>query len=234
MIKYNFKIGNIPATLWGKESEKLVIAVHGNLSHKEDAVIQLLAHEAIQKGYQVLSFDLPEHGERKEEKTPCKVQICVSNLMEILEYARTQWKELSLFACSMGAYFSLLAYHNLELKKALFLSPVVDMDRIISNMMVWFDVTPERLQEERTISTPVGQKLYWDYFCYVKEHPVDTWEVDTNILYGANDNLCEFDTISHFAEKFHCTLEILETGEHYFHTDEQLKFFTHWLHNHIE
>lgn len=131
MIKHNFKIGNIPATLWGKESEKLVIAVHGNLSHKEDAVIQLLANEAIQKGYQVLSFDLPEHGERKEEGTPCKVQICVSNLMEILEYARTQWKELSLFACSMGAYFCLLAYQNLALKKALFLSPVVDMDRII-------------------------------------------------------------------------------------------------------
>ncbi len=36
------------------------------MSNKEDTVIQKLAEEANQKGYQVLSFDLPEHG-RKEQ-----------------------------------------------------------------------------------------------------------------------------------------------------------------------
>lgn len=46
--------------------KKIFIAVHGNMSNKEDAVIQILAEEADRKGYQVLSFDLPEHGERKE------------------------------------------------------------------------------------------------------------------------------------------------------------------------
>jgi predicted alpha/beta-hydrolase family hydrolase len=71
------KISNIPATLWGEKSNKLFIAVHGNLSHKEDTVIELLADEATRKGYQVLSFDLPEHGDRKTEGTPCKVQHCV-------------------------------------------------------------------------------------------------------------------------------------------------------------
>lgn len=66
MLKDNFKISNIPAVLWGAKSEKIFIAVHGNMSNKEDAVIQILAEEANQKGYQVLSFDLPEHGERKK------------------------------------------------------------------------------------------------------------------------------------------------------------------------
>ena len=65
MLKNNFKISNIPAVLWGEKSEKVFIAVHGNISNKEDAVIQILAEEANRKGYQVLSFDLPEHGERK-------------------------------------------------------------------------------------------------------------------------------------------------------------------------
>ena len=36
------------------------------MSNKEDAVIQILAEEADRKGYQVLSFDLPERGEKKE------------------------------------------------------------------------------------------------------------------------------------------------------------------------
>jgi len=234
MIKNTIKINNIPALLWGEKSNKLFIAVHGNLSHKEDTVIELLANEAIKKGYQVLSFDLPEHGDRKGEETPCKVQHCVHDLKEIGKYAQEHWDQVSLFACSMGAYFSMLTYRDIGLKTALFLSPVVDMERIIRNMMMWFQVSPERLEKEGTIDTPVGQKLYWDYFCYVLEHPVDRWNIDTRILYGAKDNLVEVDTISNFIEKFPCTLEIMDEGEHYFHTDDQINVFTQWLEKNIE
>lgn len=49
MLKNNFKISNIPAVLWGDKSEKIFIAVHGNMSNKEDAVIQILAEEARSK-----------------------------------------------------------------------------------------------------------------------------------------------------------------------------------------
>lgn len=49
----------------GEIRGKIFIAVHGNMSNKEDAVIQILAEEADRKGYQVLSFDLPEHGEER-------------------------------------------------------------------------------------------------------------------------------------------------------------------------
>lgn len=38
---------------------------------------------------------------------------------------------ISIFGCSMGAYFSLLAYKNEALEHALFLSPVVDMKKIL-------------------------------------------------------------------------------------------------------
>ena len=101
MIKNNFKISNIPAVLWGDKSDKIFL-LHGNMSNKEDTIIQILAEEAKQKGYQVLSFDLPEHGERKDDNTPCKVQICVSELSIIMNYAKEHWKEINVFACSMG------------------------------------------------------------------------------------------------------------------------------------
>ena len=234
MLKNIFKISNIPAVLWGDKSEKIFIAVHGNMSNKEDAVIQIVAEEADRKGYQVLSFDLPEHGERKNDNTPCKVQFCVNELSIIMNYAKEHWKEVSVFACSIGAYFSLLAYQNDVIEKALFLSPVVNMERIIENMMKWFNVTPELLQKEMTIETPIGQKLYWDYLCYVKEHPISTWNTDTYIMYGAKDELCEFETINYFTKKHRCELEVMETGEHYLHTEEQLKIFEQWLHKHID
>lgn len=49
MLKNNFNISNIPAVLRGDRSEKVFIAVHGNMSNKEDTVIQKLAEEANQK-----------------------------------------------------------------------------------------------------------------------------------------------------------------------------------------
>ena len=108
MIKKKLIIEGIPAVLWGKDSDKIFMAVHGNMSHKEDDIIVKFAEKAVNSGYQVLSFDLPEHGERKDEGTPCKVQNCVKELIIMMNYVKERYENISLFACSMGAYFSLL------------------------------------------------------------------------------------------------------------------------------
>lgn len=233
MIKQNLLIENIPAVLWGEKSTEIIVAIHGNMSHKTDVPIAMLAEAAMPLGHQVLSFDLPQHGARKEEPTLCKVQNCVQELSAIMDFALGHSKQVSLFACSMGAYFSLLAYKKVPLKQSLFLSPVVDMSRIIDNMMVWFNVSREKLQAEQEIQTPIGQTLYWDYYCYVKENPIVAWPNPTAILYGKADNLCEFDVISSFATRFDCALEVMEQGEHYFHTPEQLNFYQEWLKRHL-
>ena len=229
MKRYNLEIGNIPAILWGEASDKLFIAVHGNMSHKADDVIALLAEEAVPLGYQVLSFDLPEHGDRADEAYPCKVQNCIEDLQMIMRYAQSISADVSLFACSMGAYFSLLAYKHEALSQSLFLSPVVNMQILIEGMMEWAGVSEERLRAEKEIPTPGGSILYWDYYCYVKENPVVDWSIPTSILYGSNDDICKFDVVSSFAEEFKCNMEVLENGEHYFHTQEQLGFLMSWI-----
>lgn len=228
-VRKNLMIERIPAILWGEASDKLFIAVHGNMSRKDDDVIAVFAEEAAVKGYRVLSFDLPEHGDRAGEDYPCMVWNCVSDLSAVMSYARSLSDKISLFACSMGAYFSLLSYKELPLEQSLFLSPVLNMERIINNMMTWFDVSEERLKAEKEIKTPVGQTLYWDYFSYVKSHPVDSWNIPTSILYGSDDNITEYDVISEFVKRFNCRLQVLEQGEHYFHTEEQLRYFREWV-----
>ena len=229
MIKTNFLIRGIPAILWGEPSDRLFIAVHGNKSSKEDDAIIVFAEEATAQGYQVLSFDLPRHGDRKDEDYACKVQNCVSDLAAIMDYARTVSSKISLFACSMGAYFSLLTYRDFPFEQCLFLSPVVSMERIINNIMSWFNISEDRLKVEREIETPIGQTLYWDYYCYVKSNPIDTWDKPTGILYGSDDNLSEFEVVSDFVKRYNCKLQVLEHGEHYFHTNEQLQYFRQWL-----
>jgi pimeloyl-ACP methyl ester carboxylesterase len=229
MIKQNFKIENIPAILWGDKSDKLFIVVHGNMSNKESNIIVAFAKEATARGYQVLSFDLPEHGERKRENDDCKVQDGVRDLNIIMEYAKSLSNNISVFACSLGAYFSILTYKNETLKKCLFLSPVVDMEHMINNMMVGCNISENTLKEENEIKTNMGHTLYWDYYCYVKEHPIDEWNKPTSILYGSEDSICEFDVVSRFAKRFNCNLKIMENGKHSFHTEEQLQFFRQWL-----
>jgi surfactin synthase thioesterase subunit len=233
MKKQDLRINNISAILWGNKSDKLFIAVHGNMSSKEDNVIVVFAEGATLRGYQVLSFDLPEHGDRKDESYVCNVQNCVQDLNTVIRYAESLSSNISVFACSMGAYFSLLACSNKQLKQCLFLSPIVNMERIINNMMTMFNISESRLRTEREIKIPIGQVLYWDYYSYVKEHPIVFWNKPTSILYGSEDKLCEFDTVFKFAKQFDCDLQIMDHGEHYFHTKEQLHFFRNWLDSHI-
>ena len=223
------QIAGIPSLLWGEKSNKVWIAVHGNLSHKEDEVIKMLAEEVVEKGYQVLSFDLPEHGERKNEATLCKVQNCVADLNKVMEYAKENYEEVNLWACSMGAYFSLLTYQDELLNQCLFLSPVVNMKVIIDNMMKWSNTTEEVLKEKQEVKTDFGPTLYWDYYQYVKAHPITKWNHKTCILYGDKDNMQEQSLMQEFASKFHCELSVVEHGEHFFHTKEQLACYQKWL-----
>ena len=223
------QINGIPALVWGPPSVHVWIAVHGNLSHKEDTVIRILAETAISRGYQVLSFDLPEHGDRPTGTISCSPDVCVPELRSILDYAASQWHSVSLFACSIGAYFSLLAYADERLRQCLFLSPVVAMQALIEGMMSTAGVTRERLAQEKKIAVPGGQTLSWAYYTYVIAHPISIWRTPTSILYAGNDGFTPYPVISDFSDRFGCTLSVMHDGEHFFHTPEQLAFYKQWL-----
>ncbi len=226
-------INTIPAVLWGEPSEKLILAVHGNLSSKTDVPIAILAEEADARGVQTLSFDLPEHGERKDSTERCNPRICERDLTAVLAYAKANYEEISLFACSMGAYFSLLTFADEAFRWCLFLSPVVDMLHIIQNMMRWAQVSEEKLEQEQEIATPFGPTLYWDYYQTVKESPIARWNRPTSILYGEKDEVCAWEDLTSFSERFHCDLQIAANAGHYFHTEEELRVYWDWLKQHL-
>lgn len=231
MMKSQIQIDTIPAILWGEPGDRLFIAVHGDMSNKEDTPIAILVEEAARQGYQVLSFDLPEHGERKDDAV-CEPRQVVDELTKIMSYAHGIANDISLFACSIGAYFAMLAYADEDIKQSLFPSPVVDMKRIIEDMMAASGISAERLRREKQIVAPI-KTLDWDYYEYVTAHPV-SWDKPTSILYGSEDNLCESEIVSEFAERSGAKLTIMQGGEHWFHTEEQLAFYREWLRNNLE
>lgn len=222
------KINEIPAIIWGEPSDKMIIAAHGSHSSKIDDCMWILADEAIKKGYQVLTFDLPQHGERVYETEFIMPDKCVKELMYMYEYANTHSNRISLFGCSMGAYFELLTFSDFDIDKVFFLSPVTDMERIIHNLMKYCKINEQQFQEKVTVENDI-EPLYFPYYEYVKNHPINKWDHKTYILRGETDTLCEYSCVKDFSDKFGCELTIQKGGEHWFHTQPQLEFFRLWI-----
>mgnify|MGYP004552955857 FL=1 len=222
----SLKIESTPALVWGGRAKGVYLSIHGQGGCKEEA--EVLAEIACRRGWQVLSVDLPEHGGRTDGAAFAPWD-AVRELTAVLEYAQREWETVALHAVSIGAWFSMLAFPTRALAKCLFVSPVLDMDRLIERMMGWAGVTEERLRREGEIPTDFGQTLSWEYREYVKAHLITNWSVPTQILYGAGDHLVERETVESFARRFGCGLTVMEDGEHWFHTPPELDFLRRWI-----
>ena len=141
---------------------------------------------------------------------------------------RSQCEHLTLVANSIGAFFALSSLDEMLVDRAYLISPVVDMEALICNVMQWANVTEQELAEQREIATDFGETLSWEYLCYVRKHPI-IWNVPTCILYGEHDNLTSLETVSAFAEQHHAELTVMPDGEHWFHTEKQMQFLNHWI-----
>ena len=144
------------------------------------------------------------------------------------EALKAEYESIVLIANSIGAYFSMCAGIGRLISKAYFISPIVDMEKLIADMMQWANVTEAELKSKGVIHTAFGEDLSWKYLCYVREHPID-WKVPTSILYGSHDNLTSFETISDFVKKHRATLTVMESGKHWFHTEAQMRFLDDWI-----
>ena len=145
-----------------------------------------------------------------------------------VEELKAEYESIVLIANSIGAFFSMNAGIGHLLRKAYFISPIVNMEKLITDMMQWANVTEAELKSKGVIHTAFGEDLSWEYLCYVRNHPIG-WKVPTSILYGSRDNLTSFETISDFAEKHSATLTVMESGEHWFHTEAQMRFLDEWI-----
>lgn len=221
-----FEINGIPAVLYGEASDRVYLYVHGKCGFKEEA--RELAECVCPLGAQVLGVDLPGHGARRGAADSFDPWHAVPELQAVMAYARRQWPRISLRATSIGAWFSMLAFQDTPPEKSLFVSPVLDMERLIGRIMQWAGVTEADLRAQRSIETDFGETLSWQYYQYAKEHPILRWTSPTAILYAGQDHLTPRREAEDFARRFRCGLTVLEDGEHWFHTPEQLAALGQW------
>ena len=168
--------------------------------------------------YKIIGFDY-------KSEFPWDAQKEFSNFFDSIV---SEYDDIYLIANSLGAYYSMLALSDKKIKKAMFISPVVDMEKIILNMMKMSNVSEEELYNKKEIATSFGETLSWDYLTYVRNNPI-VWNIPTDILYAENDFLTSLETMTNFANKINSSLTIMKNGEHYFHTEEQMNFLDNWF-----
>ena len=145
-----------------------------------------------------------------------------------VEELKSKYENIILIANSIGAFFSMNAGIDDMIQKAYFISPIVDMEKLITDMMKWVNATEQELESKGVIHTDFGEDLSWDYLSYVRSHQIE-WHVPTQILYGSKDHLMSIDTITDFALKHNAVLTVMESGKHWFHTEEQMMFLDNWI-----
>ena len=178
--------------------------------------------------YKPLFPDCEVFGLEYQTFTPWETGTQIRTMVERL---KDRYESIILIANSIGAFFCMSAGIGGMLRKAYFISPIVDMEKLIGDMMLWANVSEEELRDKGVIHTDFGEDLSWKYLCYVREHPIH-WSVPTSILYGSNDNLTSLETVRAFAEQHNAVLTVMENGEHWFHKDEQMQFLEDWIRKH--
>ena len=194
--------------------EKVLLYIHG----KDGSADEANRYKDIFADYDVIGLDY-------KGTTPWYVK---DEFIKAYQELSKRYKSISILANSIGAYFAMNALSGAKIDRAFFVSPIVDMEKLILQMMDWSDITEKELEERKEIATYYGETLSWKYLCYARKHRIE-WNVPTDVLYGENDNLTSLETISLFVRSHKATLSVMKNGEHWFHTKEQMNFLDNWL-----
>lgn len=194
--------------------KEIIVYVHG----KGGSAAEAEHYQSLFPHCQVIGFDY-------RSRTPWEAR---EEFPAFFAAQRRNCDTLTLVANSIGAFFSLMSLEETLVERAFLISPVVDMEQLICSMMKWANVTERELEEKGEIPTDFGEMLSWEYLRFVREHPV-RWHIPTRILYGERDELTSRETISAFAAKAGAELTVMPDGEHWFHTEEQMRFLDRWI-----
>ena len=192
-----------------------VIYVHGKDGSANEANHY---KQFFNEDYEVIGFDY-------KSKFPWQAK---EEFQKYFDFIIPKYNEILLIGNSIGAYFSMISLSGKQIKKAMFISPIVDMENVILNMMKWENVSEEELEDKKIINTSFGESLLWEYLSYVRKNSI-IWDIPTSILYGEKDDITSLKAMNNFANKINADLTILENGEHWFHTEEQISFLDSWF-----
>ena len=219
-------LDGVPALRWGKPGGRAVVGVHGQFSNKHDPVMARCGDVIASWGDQLITFDLPAHGDRQEDKafTPMDAS---PEVRAFARLARSQSTEVSLLANSIGAYFSLCDTPPGTFERAWMVSPLLDLEYYIRDIMAEYSVTDEQLEAQTVIDTPRGV-LERSYLRFVEEHPARL-NAPSWMIRGDQDEMVPLSALSRFVGAPGVELVQVEGGQHFLGQPPHLDTVVAWF-----
>lgn len=113
--------------------QKAILYIHGKGGNAGEAD----HYKEVCEGYAVLGLDY-------RGDTPWDTE---AELWAACDTLAGNYESVAIVANSIGAYFAMNALQGSAIRQAFFISPIVDMEKLISDMMGWAGVTEEELRE---------------------------------------------------------------------------------------
>ena len=197
------------------DSKKVAIYIHGLHGSAEEA-----KDFAFLKGkYDVVGLDYQD-----------------GNPWELGETIQKEFKKLSkgydeviVIANSIGAFYACEYLDDYKISKAFFISPIVSMFQNIIDIMSMYGIKDKELEKKKFIEVEDGTVLSYDFYQHVSNDE-DHWEVPTEILYGAYDEVVYTGSMLEFLENHPLArLTVKSDSEHYFASEEEKDFIKDWI-----
>lgn len=199
--------------------KNVIVYVHGKGGNAEEANYY---RKFFNDDFDIIGFDY-----KSENPWDAK-----SEFSDYFDSITSEYNKTILIANSIGAYFSLISLVDKKIEKAMLISPIVDMERLILDMMTRANVSEEELSIKKEIETSFGETLSWEYLSYVRKNPI-YWNITTEILYAEKDSMTSISTMTEVSKKINANITIMPGGEHWFHTKEQMDFLDNWIKSNI-
>ena len=219
-INLLLKVYNLdPNDLFDLDSQnnkkKVAIYIHGlHGSHKEAEDFAFLKDE-----YDVF-------GLKYKDANPWELKNVIQREFKKLT---KNYDEVVVIANSIGAFYACEYLSDFNIKRAFFISPIVSMFQNIVDLMTMYGIKDKTLKRKKIIELEDGNTLSFDFYQHVSNDE-DHWNVPTDILYGAYDEVVYTGSMLEFLENHPLArLTVKSESEHYFQSEEEKEFIKNWM-----
>ena len=195
--------------------KKVAIYIHGlRGSHKEAEDFAFLKDE-----YDVF-------GLKYKDANPWELKNVIQREFKKLT---KNYDEVVVIANSIGAFYACEYLSDFNIQRAFFISPIVSMFQNIVDLMTMYGIKDKTLKRKKIIELEDGNTLSFDFYQHVSNDE-DHWNVPTDILYGAYDEVVYTGSMLEFLENHPLArLTVKSESEHYFQSEEEKEFIKDWM-----
>ena len=196
-------------------SKKVVIYIHGLHGSSQEAE----DFAFLKKKYDVFGLDY-------QDGNPWELKDTIQQGFKKLVKG---YDKVIVIANSLGAFYAYEYLSDYKIDQAFFISPIVSMFQNIIDIMSMYEIKDKELEAKKFIEVEDGTVLSYDFYQHVSNDE-DNWNVPTEILYGAYDEVVYTGSMLEFLENHPLArLTVKSDSEHYFESEEEKEFIKDWI-----